>query len=200
MATQGQITSYLKRDFRNLVRYHDGQSCFAAVEAFVSSTGLVLSLLSCLGLATHWLRRLVGRSGWPVLKITPSSRYSWRGYAGDRPFASVHDDLFAKALVLVDEQGTHAVLVTTDLIGLTAEIADPIRERVEKQTGIPASSIMLSSSHTHTGPTLSLDPMPRDGRTLADTERTVAYTRRLQDKLVNVVVEAAKERALRVVK
>ena len=155
---------------------------------------LVLALLSCFGLAPLFAQEASWKVGLARVKITPEQPIFMAGYASrDRPFASVHDDLYAKALVLVDEQGTRAVLITTDLIGLTAEIADPIRQRVEKQTGILASSVMLSSSHTHTGPTLSLDPMPRDGRTLADTERTVAYTKQLQDKLVNVVVEAAKE-------
>ena len=128
------------------------------------------------------------------LKITPEQPVFMAGYASrDRPFASVHDDLYAKALVLVDQQGTRAALVTTDLIGLTAAIADPIRQRIEEQTGISATSVLLSSSHTHTGPALSLDPTPRDGRSLADTERTVAYTRQLQDKLVQVVAIAAKD-------
>ena len=155
---------------------------------------LVLALLSVVGLRPLLAQDAPWKVGLARVKITPEQPIFMAGYASrDRPFASVHDDLYAKALVLVDEQGTRAALVTTDLIGLTAEIADPIRQRLEKQTGIPASSVLLSSSHTHTGPTLSLDGTPRDGRTLADTERTVAYTRQLQDKLVNVVVEAAKE-------
>jgi Neutral/alkaline non-lysosomal ceramidase, N-terminal len=128
------------------------------------------------------------------VKVTPEQPVFMAGYASrDRPFAEVHDDLFAKALVLVDERGTRAALVTTDLIGLTAEIADPIRRRIEEQTGIPATSVLLNSAHTHTGPTLSLDPTPREGRSLADNERTVAYTKALQDKLVQVVTQAAKD-------
>ena len=128
------------------------------------------------------------------VKITPQQPVFMAGYASrDRPFASVHDDLFAKAMVLADAGGTRAALVTTDLIGLAAEVADPIRRRIEEQTGIPATSVILSSSHTHTGPTLSLNAVPRDGRSLADTERTVAYTKELQDKLVQVVADAAKE-------
>ena len=155
---------------------------------------LVLALLSAFGPAPLLAQDAPWKVGLARVKITPEQPIFMAGYASrDRPFASVHDDLYAKALVLVDEQGTRAALVTSDLIGLTAEIADPIRQRIEKQTGIAASSVLLSSSHTHTGPTLSLDPMPRDGRTLADTERTVAYTKQLQDKLVSVVVEAAKE-------
>ena len=128
------------------------------------------------------------------VKITPEQPVWMAGYASrDRPFASVHDDLYAKALVLADGGGTRAVLVTTDLIGLSAQVADPIRRRIEAATGIPATSVILSSSHTHTGPSLSLDPTPREGRQLADTERTVAYTKSLQDKLVQVVAEAAKD-------
>jgi hypothetical protein len=128
------------------------------------------------------------------VKITPEQPIFMAGYASrDKPLSGVHDELFAKALVLVDEQGTKGVLVTTDLIGLTAEIADPVRERIAKQLGIPAASVLLSSSHTHTGPALSLDETPRDGRTIADSQRTVAYTRQLQDKLVQLAADAAKD-------
>ena len=137
-------------------------------------------------------------SPWKVglarVKITPEQPVWMSGYASrNKPFESVHDDLFAKALVLVDARGARAALVTTDLIGLSRDIADPIRRRIEEQTGIPANSVILSSSHTHTGPTLSLDAEPREGRSLADNERTVAYTKAVQDKLVQVVADAAKD-------
>ena len=149
---------------------------------------LVLSAGPLAGKETSW------KVGLARVKITPEQPVFMAGYASrDRPFAEVHDDLFAKAIVLVDERGTRAALVTTDLIGLTAETADPIRRRIEEQTGIPAASVLLSSSHTHTGPTLTLDPTPGEGRSLADNERTVAYTKGLQDKLVQVVVQAAKD-------
>ena len=132
------------------------------------------------------------QAGLARVKITPQQPLFLAGYASrDRPFSSVHDDLFAKALVLADGEGTRAALVTTDLIGLTADIADPIRQRIEQKTGIPATSVVLSSSHTHTGPALSLDSTPRDGRSLADWERTVAYTKEVQDKLVQVVADAS---------
>src|SRR5205814_2805641 len=42
-----------------------------------------------------------------------------------------------------------------------------------------------------TGPALSLDPAPRDGRSTGDAQRTVAYTRQLQDKIVDLIVQAA---------
>ncbi len=156
--------------------------------AFVLTCLLVVCAGRLVGQETDW------KVGLARVKITPEQPVYMAGYASrDRPFDSVHDDLFAKALVLVDGRGMRGVFVTTDLIGLSAEIADPIRQQIEEQTGIPATSVILSSSHTHTGPTLSLDPAPREGRSLADSERTVAYTKGVQDKLVQVVVEAAKD-------
>src|SRR5207302_3893980 len=94
-------------------------------------------------------------------------------------------------LVLEDKSGTRGVLVTSDLIGFSAEIATPLRERISSKTKTAANSVIVSSSHTHTGPTLSLDPTPRESKSLADAERTAAYTRELCDKIVETAAEAA---------
>jgi hypothetical protein len=132
------------------------------------------------------------RAGLAHAKITPEQPVFMAGYASrNKPFESVHDDLFAKALVLEDAAGSKALMITTDLIGFPAEIADPIRERIAKETGIDRQAILINSSHTHTGPTLSLDATAREGRTLADAERTAAYTRRVQDQLVALSEQAA---------
>jgi hypothetical protein len=163
-------------------------SAFSAPSAVLSALFLFVVASPLASQDTDW------KVGLAQIKITPEQPVWMAGYASrNKPFESVHDELFAKAMVLVDARGTRAALVTTDLIGLSREIADPIRRRIEEQTGIPATSVLLSSSHTHTGPTLSLDPEPREGRSLADTERTVAYTKVVQDKLVQVVADAAKD-------
>ena len=127
------------------------------------------------------------------VKITPEQPVFMSGYASrNRPYEGVHDDLYAKALVLEDAAGNRAALVTSDLIGFTAKVATPIRERIAKETGIPATSVLLNSSHTHTGPELALEPKEAEGgRTAADIERTIAYTKQLQDRVVQVVKEAA---------
>src|SRR5207253_1208311 len=41
-----------------------------------------------------------------------------------------------------------------------------------------------------TGPEVNLNPKPHDGMAAGDAERTVAYTRQLQDKLVELVAQA----------
>jgi hypothetical protein len=62
----------------------------------------------------------------------------------------VHDDLTAKALAL--EAGQSAILMTADLIGLDDQSVAQVRERVERETGVPGANIMITCSHTHSGP------------------------------------------------
>jgi neutral ceramidase len=124
-------------------------------------------------------------------KITPEQPIFLAGYASrNKPFERVKTDLFVKALALKDRDGKRAVLVTSDLIGLSAAIAEPICERLHKQAGLAREQILLNSSHIHTGPALSLSAAPSEGRSAGDSERTVAYTKQLQDKTVEVVIQA----------
>jgi len=125
------------------------------------------------------------------VKITPDRPVYLEGYAErNKPFESVTADLYAKALVLEDRNGRRAVLVTSDLIGFPAAIAEPICERIGKKTGLKREQILLTVSHCHTGPRVALDARTRDGMSAADAQRTVDYTRHLQDKVVDMVVRA----------
>ncbi len=125
-------------------------------------------------------------------KITPEQPVMMAGYdARKRPFDKVEADLYVKALFLQDNAGHKGVIVTSDLIGFPAALAEPICERIQKKTGLKREQILISSSHTHTGPEVRLDAQPKDGRDEGQTARTIEYTRQLQDKVVDVVVQAA---------
>ncbi|GMV99931.1 MAG: hypothetical protein AMXMBFR84_10700 [Candidatus Hydrogenedentota bacterium] len=76
------------------------------------------------------------------------------GDARNRRFTSVHDDLFAKAVVFSDEQSA-AALVVVDCIGLSYTTVQEIRRRAsEKVTSmtLPPERVVVSSTHTHSGP------------------------------------------------
>jgi hypothetical protein len=131
------------------------------------------------------------RVGLAQVKITPAQPIFLAGYASrNHPFEKVETDLFVKALALEDYQGHRAVLVTSDLIGFPAAVAEPICARIAEKTKWKREQILLNSSHIHTGPTLSLDAAARDGMSAGDAQRTVAYTRQVQDKVVEVVEKA----------
>lgn len=129
--------------------------------------------------------------GLAEVSITPEQPVFMAGYSSrNKPFEKVESDLFAKAMALEDQNGYRAILITSDLIGFRASIAEPICERICAKTGLHREQILINSSHTHTGPTLSLDESPRESMTAEDAQRTVAYTRKLQDKVVELGVQA----------
>jgi hypothetical protein len=128
------------------------------------------------------------------VKITPRQPVMLSGYASrNRPFDKVTTDLYAKALALEDSAGNLAVLVTTDLLGLPAAVAEPVCKRLSAKTGLKRAQILLSSSHIHTGPALNAS-IAGESSSPGEAQRTIAYTRELQDQLVEVIVQALKER------
>ena len=121
------------------------------------------------------------------VKITPERPVPMAGYAArTKPFDQVEADIFAKAMALEDAEGHRAVLVTSDLIGFTAGVAEGICARVNEKTGLKREQILLNASHTHAGPALAMTPKSDDAESL----RTVEYTRKLQDQVADMIVRA----------
>jgi hypothetical protein len=177
-------------------RHPSGEDIMTRILTMVKLTAVTVALLMMLGLPA---RAGAGEPDWKVglaqVKITPEQPLFLSGYASrNRPFDKVTSDLYAKALALEDREGHFAVLVTTDLLGLPAAIAEPVCERIGEKAGLKREQILLSSSHIHTGPALSLKASGGDDKSPGDAQRTVAYTRQLQDKLVEVALSALKER------
>src|ERR1051326_6916905 len=63
----------------------------------------------------------------------------------------VHDDLYARALVLSDGD-TIVAIATTDLIGLGDEELSMVRGEVQQKAGISPEHLILACTHTHSGP------------------------------------------------
>ena len=132
------------------------------------------------------------------VSITPERPIVLLGY-GDRSgaFDSVAQDIYAKAVALEDGAGHRAVIVTADLVGFQAAVVtNAVSARIAKATGLKRSQLLFNASHSHTGPLVSLDPWseanaaahpPLSSR---DRTETIAYTRALQDKLVELVRNA----------
>jgi len=165
--------------------------------SYLHSTAALLVTL--VALATFpGLTVAAAESGWKVglasVNITPTQPLMLAGYATrNRPFDKVEDELFAKALVFQDSSGNRGVMITADLIGFTAAVAEPICERLREKAGLRREQIVLNASHIHTGPTLDLNEMRRGMFSAEDARNTVAYTRWLQDQVVGLVERALAE-------
>ncbi len=112
----------------------------------------------CLILAAFCLTRIVSAA--PIFKagaarsnITPPLGQKIVG--GFRPYPSthVHDELWAKCLVL-DDGKTKLAFVVCDNLGIKRQIYDAAAKLVEEHTGIPRSCLMMSATHTHSAGSL----------------------------------------------
>ena len=83
--------------------------------------------------------------------ITPPPGVWMGGYAGRGPAVGVHDELYARALVL-DNGQTRVALVVADLIALSYEDAKIMRQGIASESGAKPEAVMLHCTHTHGGP------------------------------------------------
>lgn len=116
--------------------------------------------------------------------ITPEPGCQMAGFAARKgPAVSVHDDLYARAMV-IDDGSTKAALITTDLLGIHTSLADAVRNSIEERTGIPAGQVVLAATHTHCGPT-TFNHFYNQGQPLDE-----AYLARLAGLILASVEEA----------
>lgn len=99
-------------------------------------------------------------AGVSKIDITPQMSAFLDGNPRIKKSQGIHDPLYAKALFL-DNGESQALFVTLDLIGLYNSCVNEIRELVAKKVDIGVENILISSSHTHSGPsTLGLFSPP----------------------------------------
>lgn len=101
------------------------------------------------------------RAGASAVTITPPLGSPIAGHFKVREARTVDDDLTVRALVL-DDGESRLALVVCDLICLGASTVNAVKGRISEQSGIPNDRVMISCTHTHTGPAtvplLAVDP------------------------------------------
>ncbi len=93
---------------------------------------------------TTWAGEL--RAGAAKVSITPTANEFPYKVEGERPFVGVHDDLYARALVL--EDGTRRVAIVSLAV---TKIPNPERvvKRVAEAAKVPESNVLVAATHTH---------------------------------------------------
>lgn len=91
----------------------------------------------------------VFRAGAATSNITPPLGMEIVGNFAPRPIAKhVHDELHVRCLVL-DDGTTKIAFAVADTLHLTSDIWDDAKKKLAADTGIPASHLMFSATHTH---------------------------------------------------
>jgi len=89
--------------------------------------------------------------GFSEVDITPPVGLPMCGSLKPRTNVGVDDPLMAKAMV-AEAGGNMVAVVGVDLLGLPRSIVDPAIEQASRESGVPAEGIIVSCSHTHSGP------------------------------------------------
>ena len=89
------------------------------------------------------------------VSITPPIGESIPGYFEDRKSIGIHDELYAKTIIL-DDGKTKVVIISCDIIGIEQETILETKKLTNKELGVLENNIVIHSTHTHTGaPTVS---------------------------------------------
>lgn len=92
------------------------------------------------------------RAGASRKSIVPPFPTLMGGFADRlKNFEGVHDEVFARAIAL-DNGTTKLIFIGSDLRSVDGELTRITREAITQSTGIPATNILVSSTHNHSGP------------------------------------------------
>ena len=118
--------------------------------------------------------------GTAKLDITPEIGCHLVGYFNDRISNDIHDPLLIKAISISDGEREIA-LITLDIIDVPRKIISEAKEIIEKETGVKGDYILVSSTHTHTGPSAA---------EALETPGDPVYAQSLVKKIVDVFTMA----------
>jgi neutral/alkaline ceramidase-like enzyme len=118
----------------------------------------------------------------PEKMKVPSSGYYNRFH---KPMEGVHDRVFCKALVVSDSNGK-AALVTCDIIGISGELRKKVLREINS-IGINDENLMMTASHTHSGPGAMQKNLISS---LLFGKYNEKHTRRTADLIVDAIIEA----------
>jgi len=129
--------------------------------------------------------------------VTSAEPIRLTGYAVRKTNSvGVEQKLWAKALAIGADSDGPAVLITLDNCGIAEATYKELVQRLEKKTRLKQARIVVSCSHTHTGPcttawapNIFAQDIPPEHQATIDR-----YTRELIDKLEQAALAALKDR------
>jgi Neutral/alkaline non-lysosomal ceramidase, N-terminal len=131
------------------------------------------------------------RVGLASVDITPPPGLWMAGYAARKePSQGTAQALHAKAIALEDASRHRVVIVTLDVLGLTAAVVDRVAAAVRRQHGLPREGLLLCASHTHSGPVIDDQLAIAYDLTPAQWDDVGRSTRRIEEHVVAVVGQA----------
>lgn len=124
-------------------------------------------------------------AGTAVRKITPPEGSALGGYPHKRVAGEVKSELYTRALV-IEAGGTRIAISANDLCSVQDYITLPAKEIIFSKCGIPPEAVMITATHTHTGPAVAGLGAPGNAN-----EPDPSYIRGLADNIAKGVCAAS---------
>ena len=99
----------------------------------------------------------------------------------------MHDPLLSSALYLSDGR-TKMMFIANDIIFVPKDLAERVRKRIEQSTSIPGANILISATHTHSGP-ITVDYLSNESDPVVPNTDP-AYLELMEDALVEAAQKA----------
>jgi len=112
--------------------------------------------------------------------VTPEPGCGLAGNLIEVRAREVHDPLFARALLLHDDE-VRVAIVAVDLLLVQATLREHVANRIEAQIALPRDNLLITASHTHSAPAT-------DGRMGWPVDE--AYVQTVADRIVEAVCMA----------
>ena len=91
-------------------------------------------------------------------------------------------ELRASALVIEDSRRNRIALIACDVLMIERDVLDRAARRIEEMAKVPFDHVLINATHTHHAPTTV---------TVHGYEREEAFTRQVEEKIVQAAVKAA---------
>jgi hypothetical protein len=130
-------------------------------------------------------------AGVATLDITPKTSLWMAGFARRKQASQgTAQPLHAKALALQVGRQPPAVLISVDLLGVTARSTAHVTSRLQRRHRLQRANLFFNASHTHCGPVVDEQLSVAYGLSAEHWAAIRAYTSSLDEMLIRVIDEA----------
>ncbi len=128
------------------------------------------------------------KAGTSEVDITPRRAMHLAGYPFvERNSTGVHDPLLSTAFYITDGS-TPVIFIGNDVIFVSRSLVARVRKQITEKTGVPEANILVSATHTHSGPVTVRFAAGSHDKTLPEPD--AGYLEQMEEGMIAAACQA----------